>query len=134
MKNQIAAVALLLMLVSCSAKDAVGLQETSANQPQEKISERGREIMHMLAANPDGFGKSLGTLKQIPSSVEQAIEAVAKLRTVQGHSWPGDTQVGTRYEDFYFLSSIETYEGGNNYDSGYLVKISTGEVRWYHVW
>ncbi len=127
-------VALFLAVCSCASKETPPELETSQNQTTGEVSERGLEFLNRLSSDPKSWGTSIGTLPRVPVDVEEALRMVSKLCMDQARTWPPKVRVGIRHRDYFFLSSVETHAAGNNYDSGYLVHASTGEVYQYHVW
>ncbi|MCP5024550.1 MAG: hypothetical protein GY930_22650 [bacterium] len=126
--------ALFLVICSCASNDTQLEPKPSSEQTSGEVSERGLEILNELSSNPESWGESIGTLSRVPVNVEEALRMVSDLCTEQKRTWPAKVRVGTRHGEYFFLSSVETYAAGNNYDSGYLVHASTGEVHQYHVW
>ncbi|MCP5020141.1 MAG: hypothetical protein GY930_00055 [bacterium] len=126
--------ALSLILCACTTKDPKVEPENHEDPKQADASEQGQEIMRMVTANLEALGKSLGVLDPAPVDLQEAISMVSGLRVSQNRTWPGEVQAGTRYGDFYFLSSAATVDGLNRYGSGYLVNALTGEAYQYHVW
>ncbi len=134
MRKLTLAAALLLAICSCATQDP-GAHGGSSNRILEgNVSEGGWEIIRRVASNPDQHGEVIGSLPRPPSNVQEAMTMVSELLTSLERTWPGAVQAGTQYEDLYFLSSLETLEGLNAYDSGYFVSAVTGEVRYYHSW